>query len=128
VARRLTMAILLIAVAGSLRPGTAEAKTRAFVAKPSRITCVASHLGESTATIRCDLRFIGSKAVFLHTRGKAQIKHVSGFVHPHDRSTLGRGAQAKLGPFTCQSLKAAVTCHGDNGHGFTVGRKFQLTY
>ncbi|HEU4707621.1 MAG TPA: hypothetical protein VFS64_10575 [Solirubrobacterales bacterium] len=66
--------------------------------------------------------------MFLHTRGKAKIKHVAGFLHPSHRSTLGSGAEARYGQFSCKSLPAAVTCRGDNGHGFTVGRKFQLTF
>jgi hypothetical protein len=111
-----------------LAPGAQAKKSRAFVAKPSKVACVASHLGESSATIRCDLPFIGRKAVFLHTRAKAKIKGVSGFLHSGRRSTLGSGQEARFGPFTCKSLPTAVTCRSTNGHGFTVGKKFQLTF
>lgn len=127
-ARRLTIAVLLGATAISVLAVPVEAKTRAFLAKPSKITCVASRLGGRGATVRCDLPFIGRKAVFLHTRGKARIKRVSGFLHPRHRATLARGREVHYGSFTCKSLKAAVTCRGGNGHGFTVGREFQLTF
>lgn len=126
--RRLAIAILLAAVAAAAAAPSVEARSRAFVAKPSKITCIASNLGQKGASVRCDLPFIGHKAVFLHTLGKARIKHVSGFVHPRRRPTLTRGAELKLGQFTCKSLKTAVTCRSSNGHGFTVGRKFQLTF
>lgn len=126
--RRLTFVALLAILAVSVLAVPAGAKTRAFLAKPSKITCVASKLGEVGATVRCDLPFIGRKAVFLHTRGKAKIKHVSGFLHPGHRTTLGQGEDAHYGQFSCKSLKAAVTCHSGNDHGFTVGRKFQLTF
>lgn len=126
--RRLTFVVLLAVLAVSVLAVPASARTRAFLAKPSRISCVASKLGTTGAAVRCDLPFIGHKAVFLHTRGKAKIQHVSGFLHPGHRSTLGRGEEAHYGQFSCKSLKTAVTCRGGNGHGFTVGRKFQLTF
>ncbi|MGN6201349.1 MAG: hypothetical protein ACTHNY_02965 [Solirubrobacterales bacterium] len=116
--------MLAVSVPASL----ASATTRAFLAKPSKVSCVASKLGGPSATIRCDLPFIGQKAVFLHTRGKAKITSVSGFLHPGHRSTLGLGKEAHFGQFSCKSVKTAVTCRSGNGHGFTVGRKFQLTF
>jgi hypothetical protein len=122
------IAVMLAGVAASVLTPAAQAKSRAFVAKPSKIACVASHLGERAATVRCDLPFIGHKAVFLHTRAKAEIKRVSDFLHAGHRSTLGSGQEARFGAFTCKSLPAAVTCRSTNGHGFTVGKKFQLTF
>lgn len=126
--RRLTIAVLIAAVAVLTAALPAQARTRAFLAKPSKVSCVASRLGEKAATVRCDLPFIGRKAVFLHLRGKAKIQHVTGFLHPRHRTTLGRGQEAHYGQFSCKSLKAAVSCRSANGHGFTVGRKFQLTF
>jgi len=117
-------AILAISVPTSL----AGAATRAFLAKPSKVSCAASKIGGPGATVRCDLPFIGKKAVFLHTRGKAKITSVSGFLGPGHRSTLGLGKEAHFGEFSCKSVKTAVTCRSSNGHGFTVGRKFQLTF
>jgi hypothetical protein len=128
VVRRLALTVSLAILALSVLAGPASAGTRAFLAKPSRIDCLASKLGEVGAVVRCDLPFIGRKAVFLHSRGKARIKQVPGFLHPRRRSTLGRGEEAHCGQFKCTSLAAAVTCRSGNGHGFTVGRKFQLTF
>lgn len=120
--------LLFAAVMAFALAGAAQAKSRAFLAKPSKVTCVAARLGEKRATVRCDLPFTGRRAVFLHTRGKAKIERVSGFLHPRHRKVLRRGAQVHLGAFTCKSLRNAVTCRSGNGHGFTVGREFQLTF
>jgi hypothetical protein len=122
--RTLLLAVVVIATVAS----AAEAKTRAFRATPSDITCAAFRIGEKGATVRCDLPFIGHRAVFLHTRGKARITHVSSFLHPHHPKLLGRGARIRFGVFSCESRPKAVTCHSGNGHGFTVGRHFQLTF
>jgi hypothetical protein len=105
-----------------------QAKSHAFRAKPSGITCVAFRIGERSATVRCDLPFLGRRAVFLHTRGKARITRVSSLMHPHPVAVLGRGSQVRFGEFSCTSLRRAVTCRSDNGHGFTAGRTFQLTF
>jgi hypothetical protein len=126
--RRLVTAILLAAVLVVFVAPSAEARGRAFLAKPSKITCVASRIGLKTATIRCDLPFTGHRAVFLHTRGKARIARVSSFLHPRHRKILGLGREVRYGPFTCRSLRTGVTCRSGTGHGFTVGRKFQLTF
>jgi hypothetical protein len=128
VVRRLTIAILVV-VSGTLIPALpAQAESRAFLAKPSGITCVGSRLGQSGAAVRCDLPFLGRRAVFLHTSGKATIAQVSAFAHPSRPPTLGRGKELRLGQFSCTSLKAAVTCRSGSGHGFTVGSEFQLTF
>lgn len=125
--RLLAVAILSAAIAvGVATP--AEASSGAFKAEPSGIVCGAFRIGQRAATVRCDLRFIGHRAAFLHRRGKARIQHVSAFLHPRHPKTLGRGQEIHFGPFTCHSLPAAVTCRSSNGHGFTVGRKFQLTF
>lgn len=126
--RRSVTVLLLAAVVTVIVASPAEAKTRAFRAKPSDITCAAFRIGEKSATVRCDLPFIGRRAVFLHTRGKARIAHVSSFLHPHHPKLLGPGAKVRFGVFSCESRRKAVTCHSGNGHGFTVGRSFQLTF
>ncbi|HET7507285.1 MAG TPA: hypothetical protein VFJ53_02905 [Solirubrobacterales bacterium] len=126
--RRVLIGSTLVLLAISVPTSLAGATTRAFLAKPSKVSCVATKLGGPGASVRCDLPFIGHRAVFLHTRGKAKIKSVSGFLHPAHRSTLGLGREARYGQFSCKSLKTAVTCRNGDGHGFTVGRKFQLTF
>jgi len=98
------------------------------VAKPTKITCVGMHLGDRSAVVRCDLPFLGRRAAFLHTRGKARIKSVPRLAHPSHPRRLGRGQQIRLDAFTCTSLRRAVTCRSRNGHGFTVGKSFQLTF
>lgn len=125
---RLAAAILLSAVVSAAVALPAAASSGAFEAKPSGITCGAFRIGQRAATVRCDLRFLGHRAAFLHRRGKARIRHVSAFLHPRHPKTLGRGQEIHLGAFTCRSLPAGVTCRSGNGHGFTVGRKFQLTF
>ncbi|HEX2391639.1 MAG TPA: hypothetical protein VHI77_01840 [Solirubrobacterales bacterium] len=124
----MTIAILVAGATTVLVAPSAEARSRTFRAKPSGITCVAQQVGEPTATLRCDLPFLGRRAVFLRQQGKAQIKAVPRLLHPPHPATLGRGHDARYGAFTCTSLRTGVTCRAGNGHGFTVGRSFQLTY
>ena len=126
--RYVLVAILLSAVVSATAAAPAEASSGAFQAQPSGITCAAFRIGQRAATVRCDLRFLGHRAAFLHRRGKARVAHVSTFLHPRHPKRLGRGHEIHFGTFTCRSLPAAVTCRGGNGHGFTVGRKFQLTF
>lgn len=126
--RYVAAAILLSAVISAAVALPAEADSGAFEAKPSGILCAAFRIGEKSASVRCDLRFLGHRAAFLHRRGKARIAHVSTFLHPRRPKRLGRGQEIHFGAFTCRSLRAGVTCRAGNGHGFTVGRKFQLTF
>jgi hypothetical protein len=126
--RRSAVAVLLALALGLAVASPATAKTGVFRAKPTNITCVAFRIGENGATMRCDLPFLGRRAVFLHTRGKARITHVSAFLHPRHPTILGPGAEAHFGAFNCESRRKAVTCRTGNGHGFTVGRSFQLTF
>jgi hypothetical protein len=128
VVRRLTIAILVAAATAALLAPFAAARSRTFKAKPSGITCVALQIGEATATLRCDLAFLGRRAVFLRAQGKARIKAVPRLLHPPHPATLARGHDARYGAFTCTSLRTGVACRAGNGHGFTVGRSFQLTY
>jgi hypothetical protein len=127
VGRLLVVAILAAALAVAAAV-PAEARSGAFEAKPSGIVCGAFRIGQRAATVRCDLRFIGQRAAFLHRRGKARIQHVSAFLHPRHPKTVRRGHEIHFGAFTCRSLPAAVTCRSSNGNGFTVGKKFQLTF
>jgi hypothetical protein len=126
--RRVAIAALALAISLALvAAGSAGARSKYFRAKPSGITCGALRLERQSATMRCDLPFAGRRAVFLHTRGKGEIKRVSSFLKPRKRTALRRGHTRTLGPFTCSSVKSAVTCKA-GGHGFTVGRAFQLVF
>jgi hypothetical protein len=127
--RRTAIATLAVTVAVSaVAVAPAEGGARFFKAKPSGISCGAFRLGQSSATVRCDLPFLGSRAVFLHLRGKGAIQRVPSFIHPRSRTILGRNATARFGSFTCTSRPTAVSCSAGGGHGFTVGRKFQLVF
>jgi hypothetical protein len=127
--RRFAIALLALAAINLLpAAATAEARSSFFRAKPSGITCGALRLGRSSATVRCDLRFSGSRAAFLHTMGKGEIKRVSSFLHPRRRLVLYSGDVRAFGPFTCASRATVVTCRTHGGHGFTVGRAFQLVF
>jgi hypothetical protein len=106
----------------------AEGGARYFRAKPSGITCGVFRLERSSATVRCDLPSLGSRAAFLHTRGEGRIRGVPTFMHPRRRGILSQGDTATYGPFTCASRPTAVSCSAGGGHGFTVGRKFQLVF
>lgn len=111
-----------------LPAASAEARSVYFRAKPSGITCGALRIERRSATLRCDLPFAGRRAGFLHTQGKGEIKRVSSFMHPRKRAVLRRGSTRSFGPFSCVSLRAAVSCRVAGGHGFTLGRSFQLVF
>jgi hypothetical protein len=127
--RRVAIAWVAVALLALLIPAaSADARSVFFRAKPSGITCGALRIERSSATLRCDLPFVGRRAAFLHTKGKGEIKRVSSFLRPKKRGVLGRGSTQSYGPFVCVSLRAAVTCRTAGGHGFTVGRSFQLVF
>lgn len=118
-------AIVVISVVATASAGGGA---RYFRAEPSGITCGVFRLERSSATVRCDLPSLGSRAAFLHTRGEGRIKGVPTFMRPRDRGILRQGAIGTYGPFTCASRPTAVSCSAGGGHGFTVGRKFQLVF
>lgn len=127
--RRLAIPLLAMVVPLLLLPtATADAKSLYFRAKPTGITCGALRLQRSSATLRCDLPFAGRRAAFLHTRGKAEIKRVPSFLRPGKRGLLRSGQARSYGSFVCVSRTSAVTCKTPGGHGFTVGRAFQLVF
>lgn len=127
--RRAAIATLIVTVAVSAAAAApAEAGTRYFRAKPSGISCGVFRLDQKSATVRCDLPFIGSRAAFLHLQGKGAIQRVSSFIHPRNQTVLSAGATSSFGPFTCTSLRTAVSCSTGGGHGFTVGREFRLVF
>lgn len=116
-----------IAATSAVAVAPAAGTNRYFKAKPSGISCGAFRLGQRSATVRCDLPFLGSRAAFLHLRGEGSIQRVSTPIHPRNRTVLGPNATGRFGPFTCTSRPTAVSCNA-GGHGFTVGRKFQLVF
>jgi hypothetical protein len=127
--RRAAIATLVATVAVSAAAAApAEGGARYFRAKPAGVTCGVFRLDHASATIRCDLPFLGSRAAFLHTRGTGAIKHVSSFLHPRRRTLLREGETGRYGPFTCTARRTAVSCSTGGGHGFTVGRAFQLVF
>jgi hypothetical protein len=127
--RRAVIATLVVTVVmPAVAAAPAEAGIRYFRAKPSGISCGALRLGQKLATVRCDLPFLGSRAAFLHGRGKGVIQRVSSFLHPRNGTVLNRDETGSFGPFTCTSRRRAVSCSIGGGHGFTVGRKFQLVF
>jgi hypothetical protein len=124
-----TLAAIVIVIA--LAAASAQASgSYSFVAKPTGIPCKAADLSERSAAVRCDLRFLrrGHKAVFLHRRGRAQIARVARNLDLHNPHRLRQGVSRKLGPFVCTSKRQAVSCRTNNGHGFTVGPRFQLVF
>jgi hypothetical protein len=121
-----TMAVTVGVSAVAVAP--AEGGARYFKAKPSGISCGVFRLQLSSATVRCDLPSLGSRAAFLHTRGEGAIKRVSSFLRPRGQTILHQGASGRYGPFTCTSRRTALSCSAGGGHGFTVGRKFQLVF
>jgi hypothetical protein len=123
--RRAAIATLAVS---AIAAAPAGAGTRYFQAKPSGIKCGAFRLDQRSATVRCDLPFLGSRAAFLHLQGKGAIQRVSSFLHPRHRTVLKRDETGAFGPFTCTSRRTAVSCSVSGGHGFTVGRKFQLVF
>lgn len=127
--RRVAIATLTVTVAASaVAAAPAGAGPLYFRAKPSGVGCAAFRLQERSATVRCDLPFLGSRAAFLHTRGEAAIRRVSSLLHLRHPIVLHRDATHSFGPFTCASRRRAVSCSVSGGHGFTVGPKFQLVF
>jgi hypothetical protein len=126
--RRAALAMLAALAVFSLAAATTEAKSKYFFAKPSRIGCAALKLQRQSATLRCDLPFLGRKAAFLHLRGKGAIKRVSSTRRHRKGAILRKGHTGVFGPFKCVSRKTALSCSVRSGHGFTVGRGFQLVF
>ena len=116
-----TMAVTVTGAVSAVAVVPARSATRYFKAKPSGISCGAFRLGQKSATLRCDLPF-------LHLQGDGSIQRVSSFMHPRNRTVLGRNATGRFGSFTCTSRPTAVSCSAGGSHGFTVGRKFQLVF
>jgi hypothetical protein len=127
--RRAAIATLAATVGMSaVAAASAGAGTSYFRAKPSGIGCGVFRLEQKSATVRCDLPFLGTRAAFLHLQGPGAIQHVSAFLHPRHPVVLHPGEMRSFGPFSCTSRPAAVSCSVAGGHGFTVGRKFQLVF
>jgi len=126
--RHLAIAMLALAIVVSPVATPANAGAGYFRAKPSGITCGAFRLHKRSATIRCDLPFLGSRAAFLHLRGRGAIQHVSSFLHPHRPLVLHQGETRRFGAFLCTSRSKTVSCRSGDGHGFTVGHGFQLVF
>jgi hypothetical protein len=127
-ARRAALATLAALLVLSLAAEAGQGKSRYFFAKPSRIGCAALKLDRQSATLRCDLPFLGRKAAFLHLRGKGTIKRVSSTAHHRRGKILKKGETGVFGPFKCVSQRTALSCSVRGGHGFTVGRGFQLVF
>jgi hypothetical protein len=126
--RAMIPTVAAIVAMSAVATASADGGARYFRATPSGVTCGIFRLERSSATVRCDLPSLGSRAAFLHTRGEGRIKGVPTFMHPRERSILRQGSTGTYGPFTCASRPTAVSCSAGGGHGFTVGRKFQLVF
>lgn len=120
--------MLAMAVAMPLVAAPANAGAGYFRAKPSGIDCGAFRLHKRSATVRCDLPFLGARAAFLHPRGRGSIQRVSSFLRPRKPLVLHRGETRVFGAFSCTSRAKSVSCRSGGGHGFTVGREFQLVF
>jgi hypothetical protein len=120
----LAAAALALAIA---MPGQAGARTRSFQTRSGDVRCLVSHIESRAARLRCDLRFLHRQAALLRRTGKARIVAVQ---RPLRRSgpVLRLGATYHFGPFVCVSHPATLSCRTKHGHGFTLGRRFQLVF
>ena len=127
---RVITSVATVLVMGAAATPALAGSSYSFVAKPTGIPCKASHLGTSTAQVRCDLTFIKHKrkAAVLERRGRGKIKGISHFQDLSNPDKLPKGASREIGPFTCKSQRKAVACRSKAAHGFTVGPGFQLVF
>lgn len=117
------MTLLVVAVA----VGSADAKTKSFKAKPSGAKCVAKHIEDPSAKLRCSIPGKRGKIVILDRTNKAKIKRTSSRVKLHHASVLKSGQTSTFGAFSCTSA-SALSCRSNADHGFTVGGGFQLVF
>ena len=102
----------------------AQAATERHVRTPSkRIACLML-----TTSVRCDTFFLNDVGFRLTAHGKGKRIHVTDTVALVKEPTLAYGSSAKLGPFTCTSRTAGLTCRNRQGHGFFVSVQRQRVF
>jgi hypothetical protein len=129
VARMLRLPLITGLMVGVLcTPAPALARSAWFRTPSGDMRCVATLLGTRSASLRCDLRFIGRRAVFLPRRRRASIRRVRRLLTLRRPVTLVAGRRRSFGPFSCIYKQRNLSCRSPFRHGFTVGRKFRLVY
>ena len=126
--RRHTFTIAVAAAALALAAFAEAASADSQFRTPSgQIVCLYSKTGGPGPFLRCDLRFLNDRAVFLRRHGQARMSHVTDAVPPTGR-VLRYGHSRKLGPFRCRSRRSGLSCRSRSGHGFAVSRERQRVY
>jgi uncharacterized protein DUF6636 len=118
---------LLAAAALLVAAGDALARDRTFRTPSHNIGCLYATTGG--VYLRCDVRSAGDAAWILSRRGRGRRVHATDTVYsPHAR-VLSYGHSLALGPFTCTSRRAGLTCRNRrNGHGFFLSRGRQRVF
>ena len=122
---RKTTLVVVAGVLVGLLGGSADAKTKSFKAKPSGAKCIAKHIDEPSAVLRCSIPGKRGKAVILTRNDKAKVKSAS--VKVRHAPVLGSGQENAFGPFSCKSGEA-LSCRSNAGHGFGISESFQLLF
>jgi hypothetical protein len=117
-------AALIALLLGLVAAAPAEAaRQRVFRTPSKRIACLMLK-----TSVRCDTFFLNDTAFRLTANGPAKRIHVTDTVALVHEPVLAYGSSAKLGPFTCSSQSAGLTCKNRGGHGFFVSKQSQRVF
>lgn len=115
---------LLAALVTLCAVAPAQAASQRYFRTPSkRIACLML-----TTSVRCDTFFLNDVGFRLTAHGPGKRIHVTDTVALVHEPTLAYGKSAKLGPFTCTSRSAGLTCKNRAGHGFFVSVQSQRVF
>jgi hypothetical protein len=116
--------LVLAGLIAGLAAAPAEAATQRVFRTPSkRIACLMLK-----TSVRCDTFFLNDVAFRLTANGAGKRIHVTDTVALVKEPILGYGKSATLGPFTCTSRTAGLTCKSRQGHGFFVSVQSQRVF
>ena len=115
-----TALAILAGLASLAVPATAGA--RSFQTPSRNIVC----LYFKGPQLRCDVRSLNDTAFTLDRRHRAKRVHVTDAVPAGP--VLAYGRSLRLGPFTCRSRRAGLTCRSSSSHGFFLSRARQRVF
>jgi hypothetical protein len=125
---RLALALATSSICLLVLSPRAFARTASFRTPSNKVVCAAVRIGTRSANIRCDLRFVAHKAVFLSRTGRARLGSVTSYLPAGQARVLRAGTTHRYGVFTCVAQTKTMSCRSPAGHGFAVGPAFQTVY
>jgi hypothetical protein len=119
--RRLAVVLVTSLVCLAAVPAVAAATYRAFRTPSGKVGCAFYSDLETPASVRCDWRGGGDRAVAVDVTGRARPLQVTDTVLDRKAKVLDYGRTTRFGKLRCTSRTTGVTCHSTrSGHGFTV--------